>query len=969
MTCRQFMSVAWFLVGLLGVVGQSDGKEEESPPPLVLALEHLQRGRYEEAEESFEQLPTGSEIGEPDRIAAFFGHSRVLEETGRWDEADQLISTALMEYPTSPVLLARRGELDLRRGRYAQARRSAEAGIAQDSQHVHSRLVLAHALAETGELDEAAKAYRWFVMYYNRSAPTDAQTLVWVGEGSAQYARWNHVSSIFKFVVNEVCPDALKNDKNWWQASLLSGSLLLEKYNDSQAIPEFHNALQVNPQNAEVHAAIGNAFLQDYKLEQARSRAEQALELNSRSPAALMLMADVLLMSDQPQGADEWLDKALLINPVDQRILGRKAGLALLQERLLTRQKLEAGLIRFPEMSVDSSLPVAFQESVARAIAVNPRCGELLSAMGAVLEAHRKFELAEICYRKAIEVMPQLTTPRTQLGMLCMRTGQIEEAEKILNEAFEADPFHVRISNMRKVIGVLKAYDTISTEHFVIRIDHDQRLLGQAMADYLEQSYPEMTKFFGYEPPQRTQFEIYCDAKGQSAHAWFSSRMIGLPWIQTIGASTGVMVALASPGQTQNKYHWGRVLRHEFSHVLTLQATQFNIPHWYTEALAVRIEGSAFPPAWEELLLERQPAGKLFNLDTINDGFRKPQGPDDWTLAYCQATLYANFIEKKYGPEANPRLLTAYREGKTTAEALQQLFQIEQPQFEAEYNTFLAELVQSFSSGRSPKLPDLKTAEANYKAHTEDLQCADEYALALLKTRRGPQARKIAEAVLAKDPNRPLSNVVIAMMDARKRRDEVQQQLLALRDQGVQHREVLVLLCTLAGQGKDWQTVWETSQLGRKLYPRDAFFVSAAGQSCEELGLSNELMASLESMALFNQDDPAARRKLAKLMLASGDPQAARKWATDSLLIDFMSVETHEALGQSCLALQDWEAAERAFEHAIEIQPDRIDSSLGLVETWARSEQNDKARTLIEQILKTHPDHAAALALKVKLAL
>jgi cellulose synthase operon protein C len=941
---------------------------EQSLTPLATATEHRLRGRYEEAAEAYEGLLKSTELAEADRIAVWLGQSRVHEESGRWEDAEETITAALTAQPKSPALLARHAELCFLRGRYALARELAQAGVDQDSQHVHSRLILAHALAELGQLDEAAKAYHWFVQYYNRTQPKDAETLLWIGEGAAQYARWNRVSSIFRFVVNDVCTDALQDNKNAWQAALLSGSLLLEKYNESQAVPEFHNALRINPHVAEIHAAIGLSFLQDYKHDQARERAEQALKCNPRSPTALVLMADTYLLTDVPEPSAEWLDKALAINPADQRVLGRKAALALLGERLLPTETLAAAWADLPQMPKDSKLPKPFLDSLATVLQTNPKPGEMLSIIGNVLESHRKFEQAEVCYRKAVEIMPQLTAPRTQLGMLCMRTGKVDEAEKLLNEAFEADPFHVRTSNMRKVIGVLKTYDTITTEHFVIRIDHDQRLLGQAMADHLELAYPELTQKFGFEPQQRTQFEIYCNAKGQGAHAWFSSRMIGLPWIQTIGASTGVMVAMANPNQTQKPYHWGRVLRHEFSHVLTLQATQFNIPHWYTEALAVRIEGSAFNPSWEELLLERQPKGELFNLDTINDGFRKPNGPDDWTLAYCQATLYAKFLEQKYGPDSNAKLLTAYRQGKTTEEALKELFSIEKPQFETEYREFLAQLVATFTAGRAPVLPDQKTAEANYKANMDDMQAADEYAFALMRTRRVPQARKIADAVLAQEPERPLSNVIVALMNAKAgKQAEAIETLTILRDVGDPHREVLAALCTLAAQQKNWKVVLETAQIGRQSFPRDALFASAAAKACEELGDTQDLAEILEVIVLLDQDDPAARRKLAKIKLTEGDAATARKWAADSLLIDVTSVETQELLGRSCAALEDWKAGERAFATALELEPGRVDSQLGLAECYARTDQKDKARELLDAVDKSHPDHAGAKKLREKL--
>src|SRR5690606_23228977 len=136
-------------------------------------------------------------------------------------------------------------------------------------------------------------------------------------------------------------------------------------------------------------------------------------------------------------------------------------------------------------------------------------------------------------------------------------------------------------------------------------------ILGQAMAEYLEEIYPELVAQFGYEPPHRTHFEIYNKAKGLSAHQWFSARMVGLPWIQTIGASTGVIVALASPNGVAEPFNWARVLRHEFVHVLTLQQTGFHIPHWFTEALAVTSEGYPRPEKWNRLLLERVPKGEL----------------------------------------------------------------------------------------------------------------------------------------------------------------------------------------------------------------------------------------------------------------------------------------------------------------------------------------------------------------------
>ena len=101
------------------------------------------------------------------------------------------------------------------------------------------------------------------------------------------------------------------------------------------------------------------------------------------------------------------------------------------------------------------------------------------------------------------------------------------------------------------------------------------------------------------------------------------------------------------------------------------QQTEFNIPHWYTEALAVESEGFPRPQEWNKMLLERVPArSKLLNLDTINLGFIRPKEPDDRQMAYCQAQLYARYMLKRFGPDALIKMLDAYRRGLTTDRAI-----------------------------------------------------------------------------------------------------------------------------------------------------------------------------------------------------------------------------------------------------------------------------------------------------------
>src|SRR5262249_3452564 len=147
-------------------------------------------------------------------------------------------------------------------------------------------------------------------------------------------------------------------------------------------------------------------------------------------------------------------------------------------------------------------------------------------------------------------------------------------------------------------------------------------------------------------------------AKNTPGHGWFSARTVGLPHVHTIAACVGRMVAMVSPSAMDKKFNWARVVKHEFVHVLNLQQTDYRIPHWFTEALAVCNEGFPPPDDWKEMLRTRAPAGKVFNLATINRGFIHPESSDDWQMAYCQAKMYADYMVERFGEDALAKMLS-----------------------------------------------------------------------------------------------------------------------------------------------------------------------------------------------------------------------------------------------------------------------------------------------------------------------
>ncbi len=306
--------------------------------------------------------------------------------------------------------------------------------------------------------------------------------------------------------------------------------------------------------------------------------------------------------------------------------------------------------------------------------------------------------------------MPRQIGPEGHLGLLYMLAGREDDARAVLRAAFRADPFNVRVKNSLEVLDVLGEMKTLESPRFMVRYQgKEDELLARYAAAHLEKVYPVLCRRFGYDPPGKTLVEIFNQARGLDGHQWFSARLIALPYLETIAASTGRMVGMVSPNEPQlgHRFNWARVLTHETVHIINLQQTHFDCPHWFTEGLAVWSERAPRPRVWCELLERRLAKGKLFNLDTLNAGFTRPESSDDWALAYCQAELCVEYMLGRKGEQSWRGLLNAYTDGLATPEALRRVFGVLQAEFERDYTAFLKREVAKMKSLRWPSESDL----------------------------------------------------------------------------------------------------------------------------------------------------------------------------------------------------------------------------------------------------------------------
>jgi Tfp pilus assembly protein PilF len=553
----------------------------------------------------------------------------------------------------------------------------------------------------------------------------------------------------------------------------------------------------------------------------------------------------------------------------------------------------------------------------------NSHAGEFFEALASALELSRKYPDAADALELAVQVMPRQVGPRGKLGLIEMRLGDETAARRTLEAAFAIDPFNVRVHNSLAVLDVLDNYATLETEHFRFRYDpaHDE-ILARCAARYLEEIYPELCRQLGAELSRPGLVEIFNRAENTDGQGWFSARIVGLPNVHLVAACTGRMVAVTSPAAIRQRVDWARVLRHELVHLINLDQTNFNVPHWFTEAVAVRLEDAPRRPEWHEMLVRRVARGELFDLDTINGAFVHPGSAENWQMAYCQADLYAEYLLETYGDDALRKMLAAYRTTRSTDRVLRDCFNVEQDDFERGYAEFLQRLVTEWQTEGVRSSRSFAELNRAYEQNPTDAGAAIDLAAAHVDRKQFAQARQLVDAVLADDPHHTGASAVKGRLLMAAGETAAARALLdGVLDRDAPHAEVLRLVSQLELRHGSREAAGRLLQLGAKRWPRDPAWTKSLTVVALENGDRQPLPGLLERIAESDPLDPKLRQKLALLAAADEDHTAAGRWAWEAIGLNVNDAAMHRLRARALLQSGDTDGAQ--FHNSIADQLDK----------------------------------------------
>jgi tetratricopeptide (TPR) repeat protein len=569
-----------------------------------------------------------------------------LAPLGRRDEAIAALSgDKVRGEPRVQVLRARvMAEL----GRNDEAISLLKQHIAKAPESIAGHYWLGNLSEKIGDLATAREAYGWFKPLMekwqgDRSQFNNAEEVTLIGRGLDRWATLTSAYPQQQALHNVILSMFLKAydqiDRAYWPAHLAAAEYYIAHDDEPSALKELQKAVEANPGDIRVQATIGRMMVDSFNFDGADARIEAIRDVDPQAIEGELLLCRTLLQQRRPTDAQEPVRRVLKRQPKNLEAMGLLAATEALQ---LHDDQMTATLKQVEQL--DPANATAYLE-----------VAEQLGAM-------RQYPRAAAMYKVAIERAPWWTTARNGLGLLYTQSGDEDLARTTLDAAHALDPFNYSTTNYLRLLDELDKFARKETAHFVVMYDAAKDpMIPEYFGDYLESIYKQVCGEYRCEPPVKTYIEVF------PTHDAFSVRTTGSPWIGTVGASTGRVIALVAPRkgrQTMGAFNWSAVLRHEFTHTVTLAATDNRIAHWLTEGLAVVEEHAPMRWEWVPMLYHAVTKKELFTMENLTWGFVRPKRPIDRQLAYAESYWICQYIEDNWGHEYILKMLAEFKKGR-----------------------------------------------------------------------------------------------------------------------------------------------------------------------------------------------------------------------------------------------------------------------------------------------------------------
>jgi tetratricopeptide (TPR) repeat protein len=612
------------------------------------AVEQARTGQYKDAAAALERAVEGGNV-DPQVVESLY-YSWIRQ--GEYAKArEKFDAWASARANAGPIRLAA-GRINRIVGEYQKALTHFDAiqnaaGIAVAAQFEKAKL-----LDDTGKRPDAEQIYNRLIQGFLNGTIRSPNDSVYVAE-----AMW-----AMEYVqdANDVFKAATKANPRNADAFLAWGDMLAEKYQESIAIDSYQDALKIDPNMPEAHLGLAR-LLALTDPQKSEKEAQRAVEVNPNFPDAHIFLASELIDSEQYDKAESPIAKVFEINPQSTEAFSLLASINYLRGN--TEE---------------------FNKYAQKVLAIDPLDSDFYYTIAENSVSVRKYKEAVGFAREALRLNPRDWRAQSLLGVNLLRLGEEQEGKEALEKAYENDKFDVSTVNTLRLLDSFNNFDRIDIPNFHVKLHKKESApLQPYVTELLEKAYKTLSAKYEFTPEGPITFEMYPD------HGDFAVRTLGLPGIGALGVCFGKVFVMDSPSARKpDTFNWGSTLWHEFTHVITLQMTDHNVPRWFSEGLSVYEERKGFPGWGDDLKLEYLAAikgKKLLPTGQLNDGFIRPRYPEQVLVSYYQASLIADYIEQKFGFPAIRHMLMLYKAARTTEQVFKEALNLSLADFDTQF--------------------------------------------------------------------------------------------------------------------------------------------------------------------------------------------------------------------------------------------------------------------------------------------
>jgi tetratricopeptide (TPR) repeat protein len=836
-------------------------------------LAELKRGDYDNAF----KLLSARLASDPNDLPAQRALLRVYIETGRYPEAEAAAKKFLAKTETAGVRHELAEVLALT-GRHTEAitefeRAAAGAEKSAPADKLASDLRRAELLELIGQEDRAKQIYASFVKYYTDNNPETAPELTLIARALVHLERFQDANDMYR--------SAIEADTSYLEAHLGAAELFTAKYAYGDAATFLDDALRLNPNSARAYLDLAlNKRLEGG--EEMSSALARALTINPNLVDALALKAASALEATRFDEASTDIEKALKVNSRSLEAHSLRAAMLYLQDR-------------------------DFEPEVAATLAIGPKYGELFNTLSHFATITRRTEQAAQFARRAIEIAPRLWDAHLNLGMALLRLGQMETGRAEVEIAFKGDPFNVWAKNTLDLLDSMRDFKETKRGGFIIKASASESdVLSPYAAKLLEEAAAKLTAKYRFTPKGPIIVEIF------NNHEDFAVRTLGIPGLGALGVCFGFVIAEDSPSAREaGEFNWGSTLWHEYTHVITLQMTDYRIPRWFSEGLSVYEERRARPgwgDDWNPLFVRAFTEKRWFKIADLDAGFQRPKNAQDVPVAYFQASQVCEFIAERYGFDAILRMLTMYRDKARTPDVLQQVLKLSENDFDREFGAYI--------EAKAKPLQQALSTPANVAA-----SLAKEEVLKMLQTQDTLGLHIRAAELLAADGDTQAAVT--------------------------HYNRALELFPYANGVGNVYE---------------------ALAKLLEQKGDRAGAAKTLDALVKSDENNLEALKSIARLRLELGERQQALDALQASFFISPFDYKLHTQAGELALELKDYPKALTEFEVSLALAPPNVaEANYNVAAAFHALGRQPEAKRAVLRALEAAPRYEKAQELLLRI--